>query len=148
MPKCTTSHTIHSQFDRAHTALAQATTDLERLIIRDQAKVYQAAAEILNLCDIQVQASILVQAAERAISKANPPLVGGGDRRSAEFQAAPSTTLEKAVPQSTIRGMRAAHSKLTDDQFEARTVQAVESETPLTRQSLKAPALGSDRIAS
>ena len=36
--------------------------------------------------------------------------------------------------------MRAVHSKLTDKQFEERTVQAIESETPLTRQSLKAPA--------
>ena len=73
MNKHTTSLTIPSQLDRAHTALVQASTDFERLMIRDQAKAYEAAAKILKRRDIQKQASILVQDAERAVSKANPP---------------------------------------------------------------------------
>ena len=133
MPKSTTSLTIPSQLDRAHTALARASTDFERLTIRDQAKAYQAAAEILNRRDIQVQASVLVQRAERAIAKANPPLPRGGPPDRGK-QVSPGGTIAK------LRDMRAVHSKLTDAQFEARTVQAIELEAPLTRQSLKAPA--------
>ena len=131
MPQSTTELTIPSQLDRAHTALARASTDFERLTIRDQAKVYQAAAEILNRRDIQVQASVLVQRAERAIATANPPLPRGGPPDRGK-QSSPTGTIAK------LRDMRAVHSKLTDTQFEARTVQAIESETPLTRQSLKA----------
>ena len=130
MSKSTTALTIPSQLDRAHTALARASTDFERLTIRDQARAYQAAAEILNRRDIQVQASVLVQRAERAISKANPPLPDG--------RPGHSVPLEDAMSRSTLRNMRAVHSKLTDAQFEARTVQAIETETPLTRESLKA----------
>lgn len=131
MPQSTTALTIPSQLDRAQDALAQASTDFERLTIRDQAKAYQAAAEILNRRDIQVQASVLVQRAERAISKANPPAPPGrGKKRS----------LDEHISPEQVRHIRAVHSKLTDDQFESRTVQAIESETPLTRQSLKAPA--------
>ena len=133
MPKSTTSLTIPSQLDRAHVALARASTDFERLTIRDQAKAYQAAAEILNRRDIQVQASVLVQRAERAISKANPPKA-----RSETGRGHKLVPLGDEIPK--LRDMRAVHSKLTDTQFEARTVQAVEDETPLTRQSLKASA--------
>ena len=101
MPQSTTSLTIPSQLDRAHTALAQASTDFERLTIRDQAKAYQAAAEILNRRDIQVQASVLVQRAEREISKANPPKPPPG--RSVVLG-------DGSIPQTTIRDIRAAHS--------------------------------------
>ena len=68
--------------------------------------------------------------AERAIAKANPPRQG---------QRSNFVSPEHEVEPSVIRHMRAVHSKLSDTQFEARTVQAIESETPLTRQSLKAP---------
>ena len=130
MPNPTTSLTIPSQLDRAQVALARASTDFERLTIRDQAKAYQAAAEILNRRDIQVQASVLVQRAERAISKANLPQKRGP--RPDNF-----VSQEHEIEPSVVRHIRAVHSKLTDTQFEARTVQAIESETPLTRQSLK-----------
>ena len=126
----TTPFTIPTQLDRAHTALVGASTDFERLMIRDQAKAYQAAAAIMNRRDIQVQASVLVQRAERAISKANPPAkVGRGHKIVPQEDA--------FIDRSTLHKMRAVHSKLTDEQFEVRTVQAIESETPLTRESLK-----------
>ena len=131
----TTALTIPSQLDRAHTALAQASSDFERITIRDQAKAVEAAAEILNRRDIQVQASVLVQRAERAIAKANPPKTRTETGRGRKLVA-----LDDEIPNTTIRDMRAVHSKLSDTQFEARTAQAIESETPLTRQSLKAPA--------
>ena len=131
MPQSTTALTIPSQLDRATRDLASVSTDFERLLIRDHAKAYQAAAEILNRRDIQVQASVLVQRAERAISKANPPKA-----RSETGRGHKLVPLGDEIPK--LRDMRAVHSKLTDTQFEARTVQAVEDETPLTRQSLKA----------
>ena len=67
---------------------------------------------------------MLVQRAERAISKANPPIppdVAGA--RKGVFQE--NTLIEPSV----IRDMRAVHSKLTDTQFEARAVQAVDKKT-------------------
>ena len=138
MPQSTTALTIPSQLDRAHVALAQASTDFERITIRDQAKAVEAAAAILNRRDIQTQASVLVQRAERAISKANPPIppaesgaMGGRGKKGSSPRLDP-------LPGQTLTDIRAVHSKLTDDQFEARTVQALEDETPLTRQSLKA----------
>ena len=70
--------------------------------------------------------------AERAIAKANPPKQRGP--RPDNF-----VSPEHEIEPSVVRHMRAVHSKLSDTQFEARTVQAIESETPLTRQSLKAP---------
>ena len=93
-------------------------------------------AEILNRRDIQVQASVLVQRAERAISKANPPKPEGGPGRGIKT-VTPDHGFSESVSGDVLRHMRAVHSKLTDKQFEARTVEAIESETPLTRQSLK-----------
>ena len=135
MPQSTTQLTIPSQLDRAHTALARASTDFERLTIRNQAKAVEAAAEILNRRDIQVQASVLVQRAERAISKANPPIPPA---ERSPGRKGNTVAQGDGIPSTTVRDMRAVHSKLSDDQFEARTVQAIEAETPLTRQSLKA----------
>ena len=104
MSQSTTSLTIPSQLDRATRDLASVSTDFERLLIRDQAKAYQAAAEILDRRDIQVQASVLVQRAERAISKANPPIppVERSPGRKGN-----TVLREHDIPQDTIRTIRA-----------------------------------------
>ena len=128
----TTALAIPSQLDRAHTALARASTDFERIRIRDQSKAVEAAAAILKRRDIQVQASVLVQRAEREIAKANPPKTRTETGRGHKL-----VLREHEIPQDTIRTVRAVHSKLTDEQFSARVTQAEETETPLTRQSLK-----------
>ena len=57
----------------ARQALYEARDDFERLQIRDKAKAVQEATKVLKYKDIQVHASLLVQDAERAIAKANPP---------------------------------------------------------------------------
>ena len=57
-----------------------------------------------------VQASVLVQRAERAIAKANPPKSPPGRSVAQD---------DGSIDPSTLRNMRAVHSKLTDDQFEA-----------------------------
>ena len=65
-----------------------------------------------------VSGVMLTSVAERAISKANPPRplaeTGRGHKGVSQEHA--------FIEPSVIRHIRAAHSKLTDDQFEARTV--------------------------
>ena len=131
MPQSTTSLTIPSQLDRAHTALALVSTDFERMRIRDQAKAYQAAAAILNRRDIQQQASILVQAAERAIAKANPPLTPSAAR--AKRGVMPDNT--SPVSPGVIRQIRQAHDGLSEQGY--KQVIANLGDEPLTREKVK-----------
>ena len=67
------SYEIPAKLDVARRALAEATGDWQRMDIRDYARAVAAASAILERRDIQVQAANLVQNAERAIAKANPP---------------------------------------------------------------------------
>ena len=120
--------------DRARTALAEASDDFERLRIRDSAKAVAAAAEVLQRRDIQTTASTIIQRAERAIVQANPPNVTGRPRL-VEKVVTPNNDFSSGV----LRQMRQAHSKLSDEQFEERVEEAIETQTPMTRQSLKTP---------
>ena len=95
-----------------------------------------AAAAILNRRDIQVQAANLVQDAERAIAKANPPKQRGGDRRSDDFQSTSQRDIEKPLPDKTIQNIRQAHDKLTDAEYEKAKTEAVVNQEPLTRKDL------------
>ena len=52
-------------------SLEKCSDNFERIRIRDIAKALESASEILQLTDIQVEASILVQDAERVLAKAN-----------------------------------------------------------------------------
>lgn len=63
--------------DQARIALHYARDNFERVQVRDHAKAIQEAAAVLNRRDIQFEASVLVQKAERAIAKTNPPNPGG-----------------------------------------------------------------------
>ena len=116
--------------DRARQALAEAKTDFERLKVRDHAKALEAAAEILKRKDIQVEASLLVTEAERAIAKANPPKVRGAAKKN-------SVPRGHTISSDTVRKARQAHDRLTDDQFEDVKRQAREQGQPVTRQALK-----------
>ena len=62
-------------------------------------------------------APTLVQDAERAIVKANPPLPSGYSVERQSSVVRGDTTL----PETTLRDMRAAHAKLSDEGFERRT---------------------------
>lgn len=131
---------LSSSLTTAQQALAEATSDFERIRIRDFSQAIAAAAEILNHQDVQIQASILVCNAERAIAKANPPKARGGDRRSKHFQS-PSqrdfdSETEHLIPAKTVQTIRQLHAKLTDQQYEAKIQEAIENQTPLTRASL------------
>ena len=138
MPQSTTALTIPLQLDRAHTALAQASTDFERLRIRDQAKAYQAAAKILGYREIQVQASVLVQDAERAVAKANPPESAterGRHGGSGKKAVMPDNGLSEIVSGRVLRQIRHAHDGLSEQGYQQ--VIADLGDEPLTREKVK-----------
>ena len=129
---------LADRLSQARTHIEAATSDFERLRMRDEARAIQEAAKILQHREIQVQAAELVARAEREIHKANPPKPEGGPGRGKKTIATDNGfNEEKPLPQQTIRDIRHTHSKLTDDQFEAAIEQAQEEQQPLTRQSLK-----------
>ena len=148
--------------DQAYLALREARTDFERLQIRDQARAAQAAAEILKRRDIQVEASILVAAAERAIAAVNPPEQGrrtdlgsnfvvydhevprnapdGQVTNYAEDEANGSdnfVVVDHEVDPQLVRDIRRAHHSLTDEQFDELKDKARESGEPITRSGLR-----------
>ena len=132
---------IPAQLDRARRALAEATEDWQRVAIRDEARVVVAATEILNRKDIQVHAANLVQDAERAIAKANPPQTPQeSGKRGRDTQLGGvliENTPEPSIKPQEIRKIRMAHDHLSDPEYEAAKAEAVETETPLTRSALQ-----------
>ena len=122
---------ILTRIDAGRVSLIEAASDFERLQVRDSAKALQIAAEILNRRDIQVEASMLVMDAERAISKANPPKQG--ERTDLDNFG----TLVPEVSSDVRKKIRHAHANINDDQYEALKYKAREEETPLTRAALK-----------
>ena len=115
--------------DQARSALQVARDNFERVRIRDQAKAVQEAAAVLGRRDVQVQASVLVQEAERAIAKANPPRQG--ERTDLNFGLR-----EPEVSKDLIRNVRKAHDPIEDTEFEQIVEQAVDEGVPLTRKAL------------
>ena len=119
---------LPAKLDAARQALAEATTDFDRIKVRDHAAAVQAAAAILNRRDIQVEASILVTEAERAIAKANPPAPPGRGKK-----VDPGSTISKPVRQK----IRQTHAPITDPEFDQVKEQAREQGEPITRKALK-----------
>ena len=143
----------------AHFALKQANDDFERLAIRDSARAAQAAAKILGLRDIQVQASEIVARAERAIVIANPPKPSDGQLAAARSRKASgfppeqtrdsNSNVSTEIPASMLSKMRQAHS-MPDTKFEAVVQAARVKQQPLTRRSLQREAAkdAPDRVAA
>ena len=137
---------IPAKLDVAKRALAEATTDWERVDIRDYARAVAAATAVLKRKNIQVQAANLVQDAERAIAKANPPLtqkqygsIGGkkaGNHRPFRGEHG-STTPNPLVSRNAIKHMRQAHSHFTDQEFEEIKKESIETGQPLSQSELK-----------
>ena len=118
-------------------AIAEARDDFERLLLRDSAKAVVAAAEVVKRKDVQTAASLLVAEAERAIAKANPPKPAGRPKESViSNNAIDSESVEPAVSPGVLRQIRSAHSRLSDEAFEALKVRAVEESEPVTRKML------------
>ena len=120
--------------ERVYVALRDARNDFERLIVRDKAQAIVAAAAVLKRRAIQTEASILVASAEREIAKANPPIPP--EQRS-PGRGGNTVLWGNGIPQSTVRKIRQAHDKLTDEQFAAASEKAREQGEPLTRTALK-----------
>ena len=93
----------------AYQMLTEARDDFERLQVRDFGKAIQEAAGILKHKAIQVQASLLVADAERAIAKANPPM----SRQESGAQKGNKVVIpeDNLISQSNLRNIRQAHSK-------------------------------------
>ena len=113
--------------DKGRKALADATDDFRRWSIRKGAKAVEAAALVLGRMDIQVMATELIQRAEREIAKNNPPAQGE------RTDIVPPGDEVAAINPSTLRNIRQAHAKVTDDQFEKLVSKAREEQQPLTR---------------
>ena len=120
--------------EQAYSTLRAANGDFGRLIVRDQARAAVAAAAILKRRDIQTEASVLVATAEREIAKANPPTPP--EERS-PGRGGNTVVRDDGIPPTTVRDIRQAHDKLTDEQFRAVTEQARAKDQPLTRTVLK-----------
>lgn len=143
------SHDIPAKLDVAKRALAEATEDWQRIDIRDYARAVAAASAILERKEIQVQAANLVQDAERAIAKANP--IMPVEERMKKARNSRLTSIGYQVPnrkkisdnsakelltENQLKNIRDAHKYLSDEEFEAKKVEAVETGVPLTRNVL------------
>lgn len=146
MPIHEADSAIPAKLDVAKRALAEATTDWERVDIRDYARAVAAATAILHRKDIQIQAANLVQDAERAIAKANPPMTRKETARNAHkyrwnksYSETQDSTIEPPNPpvkQSLLNSVRIAHKNVSDEEFEAKKAEAIETGIPLTRKTL------------
>ena len=131
------------KLEQASQALTEATTDFERMEIRDAALGVQREAKSgpLITCylwerkesqlkrlkreDIQVQASILVQKAERAIAKANPPM--------SQEESLKRASDHSPVSRALLKSIQKAHTGVTDAEFDAVVESAVDCGEPMTR---------------
>ena len=156
-------HDIPAKLDVAKRALAEATEDWQRIDIRNYAAAVAAATAILERRDIQVQAANLVQDAERAIVKANPPMtpkdkqklslaasrknkfgMSSEDSANSHEQSADlirdkdrEIVKQDLITKNQLVGMREAHSHMSDEEFEAKKTEAVATGVPLTQLSLR-----------
>ena len=156
-------HEIPAKLDVARRALAEATEDWQRIDIRDYARAVAAATAILKRKDIQVQAANLVQDAERAIAKANPPMsqeervqrvqrvfegkkgksalhpIGTEDNEASTDRRKSTNTSDQKneVSPQVIQHLRNAHKHITDEEFEEFKRKAVETGVPLTQKEVR-----------
>ena len=134
---------IPAKLDVAKRALAEATEDWQRINIRDYARAVAAATAILERKDIQVQAANLIQDAERAIAKANPPKTryeaSKTTNEKKNSEEAPNSDGEPvpALTNHMIKEMRRAHYKITDKEYEEIKAEAIANSQPLTRSALR-----------
>ena len=113
---------ILAKLDAAKRELAESTEDLQRIDIRNYAQAVAAESAICGRKDIKVQAANLVMDAERTIAK----------QATLNGKAAP----KKGLSRSNIWYMREAHRHFTDEEFEQKKAQALETGIPLTRKYL------------
>ena len=121
---------LAANLERGEQALAAAETDYERLEVRDAARAAEIFAKALGRTSMIRRFSVLVQRAERAIVKANPPM----SREEAGAQKGGVSGTQPFADKNLLREARRAHSQLPDDQFEA--LAAENTDEPMTRKGL------------
>lgn len=123
-----------AHIDNARQALQQARTDLERLEVRDGAERLKVLAQVLDRREVEVEASILINDAERAIAKANPatpPEVSGAMKgKGINAESIPLST-------STLSQIRTTHRNLSDSDYQDALTRARRSGRALSRSRLR-----------
>ena len=125
---------LPEQLGRVKTALVEAKDDFARLQVRDFARAVKEAAIILSYKDIAIQAAELIQDAERAIAKANPPKQGERNDKK-NFVLQEDEVSEPAIIPSTLRNIRQAHL-MPDGEYEKAKTEHRERGQPITRKAL------------
>lgn len=134
------------RMEQAQNLLAEANDDFIRLRVRDEAAVIAAAAAVLNLSEVQVTASHLVQRAERALAFANEPVLqeflysnGRVHHRYAIPSPDPAVLSQHrrfSTPEqyrALIKNVRGVHTKISDAEFESACSVSAQAGTPLSR---------------
>ena len=132
LPALDASVPLPALLDAGHRALAQATTDIERLRVRDTARAAEAAARVLRRTDVVVEASVLVQTAERAIAEAHPAM----EARDAGGRGGRGNRAENDIDPKILRQIRRAHAHVDDALFRRLVAAAREDGVALTRQRI------------
>ena len=133
----TETSNIAIKLNSASQALAEATTDFERIEIRDGAKKLQAISEILNRKDIQVQAANLVVTAEYEIAKANPPETASESGRRGGRGKVKGAPTGRTLSSNIISKIRQAYLGISGSELDQMKQEAVETDEPLTRSKIK-----------
>ena len=131
-----------ANIERGEQALAAAENDYQRLEVRDAARAAQVITAIMGRRHLMRRFSVLVQRAERAIAQAHPPMLKketaklttaarNGEYTSGEYH---SRTVGDSITQNELQNFRNAHSRISDEEFEALANE--ETEEPITRRQL------------
>ena len=129
---------IAERLDAAKAALVAASSDFQRLRIRDEARAVAAAAAILKRRDIEVEASLLGADAEREIINHNPPLTAHEGRYVRDNPGCAVALERRALfaligSNSNLRAMRRAHANLDDDEYERLKAEHRTQNRPMSR---------------
>lgn len=132
------------QLTQASDLLVQATSDFERMRVRDAAAGVKAAASILRRRDIEVSASILIADAEREIARAHPAAQG---QRTDLLKEPEPVDLDEEDIGWLIQLARQAHADIPDERYEELKAEATRLQRPLSRQFLLAESRAIRRAA-
>ena len=125
-----------ANIERGEQALEAAENDYQRLEVRDAARAAQAVTAIMGRRKLVRQFSVLVQRAERAIERANPPMTPEERGFAAAAARRGEVVPEPTIPSVLMNNIRKAHSHLTDEEFESIVKAGEANEVPLTRREL------------
>ena len=133
--------------ERGEQALESAENDYQRLEVRDAARAAQVITQVMGRRKLVRRFSVLVQRAERAIAQAHPPMSNeesgtlSGQAKNGEYESGDylngggGAEHQPPLTPTEIKEFRAAHNRLSDEEFEALANE--DTDDPLTRARLK-----------